>query len=142
MAAKIAEFCQKTGQPPLKNPGEIFRALLEGLALRYRKAVEDLDSLTGHATQAIYLVGGGSRNRLLCQFTADVIGCPVIAGPAEATASATILLQALARGQLSSLRDIRQVIRNSSELAEYEPHPSSQWEEAYALFKTFQPTLL
>jgi rhamnulokinase len=142
MTDKIAAFCRNTMQTPPETPGDIFRSLLEGLALRYRKAIEDLDSLTGKTTQIIHLVGGGSQNHLLCQFTADATGCQVIAGPAEATATATILLQALAHKRIASLYDLRQVVRNSFELITYEPNPSEQWHVAYNHFRDFHPTLL
>jgi rhamnulokinase len=79
-------------------------------------------------------IGGGSRNELLCQLTADATGCPVLAGPAEATASGTLLLQALARGRLSSLSQIKEVIARSCRLVSYEPHPVGGWDECYAAF--------
>ena len=134
MTARIAAFCRRTGQTEPPDPAAAVRALLEGLALRYRKSVTDLEILTGRPTQLIHILGGGSRNRLLCQFTADATRCPVLAGPAEATAAANVLLQALARGSLSSLAEVRAVVSRSFETLLYEPHADSDWDQAYARF--------
>ena len=132
MTDKIADYCRRTCQEMPTNAGTIVRVLLEGLALRYRQIITDMESLTRHPAEIIHIVGGGSMNRLLCQFTADATGRPVLAGPAEAAACATVLLQALALGHLASLGDIREVVRNSCELLRYEPHPSEGWDEANA----------
>lgn len=135
MTAKIADYCQRTGQELPATPGSLVRSLLEGLALRYRQGIEDLERLTGQPTKTIHILGGGSRNALLCQFTADATGQPVLAGPAEATATATVLLQALARRRLSSLAEVREIVAKSFDLFLYEPKPSEAWEEAYATFR-------
>ncbi len=134
MIANIAEFCWRTGQQAPTEPGGVIRGLLEGLALRYRKSIEDLDVITGTPTEMTYIVGGGSKNALLCQLAADASNRPVLAGPAEATAAGTILLQALARGSLASLSELREVVRRSHDLVSYEPHPSDAWDEAYDTF--------
>ena len=102
--------------------------------MRYRKSIEDLDRVTGTLTETIHIVGGGSKNTLLCQLAADATSRPVLAGPAEATAAGTILLQALARGSLGSLNELREVVRRSHDLVSYEPHPSDAWDEAYGTF--------
>lgn len=132
--AKVAEFCRRTHQRVPDTPGSLVRAFLEGLALRYRKVIDDLAVLTGRSTEVIHVIGGGSRNRLLCQLTADATGRPVLAGPDEATASGNLLLQALARGRLSSLSEVRQVVSRSFELVPYTPRPSPAWDERYATF--------
>lgn len=134
MQPKIADYCQRTGQDAPASVGSTARCLLEGLALRYRKALADLERLTGRPCRAVHVVGGGSRNRLLCQFTANATGRPVIAGPSEATAMGNILLQALAQRSLGSIREVREVVRRSTELKAYEPHPSSAWDDAYGAF--------
>ena len=134
MTAKIAAYCRRTGQPPPPDPASTVRSLLEGLALRYRRSIADLDRLTGRQTRVVHLFGGGARNRLLCQFTADATGCPVVAGPDEATATANVLLQALATGSLGSIAEVRQVVRRSYDLVAYEPRPSSPWDDAYDRF--------
>jgi rhamnulokinase len=96
--------------------------------------IEDLERLTGWPTERIHIMGGGSKNWLLCQLTADATKRPVLAGPAEATAIATVLLQALARGSLSSLNEVREVVSGSFDLVNYDPHPSLAWDEAYGRF--------
>jgi rhamnulokinase len=134
MLAKVTEFCRRTGQD---IPGEAactVRVLLEGLALRYRKAISDLDELTGRRTALIHILGGGSRNRLLCQFAADATGRPVLAGPSEATATGNVLLQALGRGSLGSMAEVREVVSRSFSLTLCEPHPSAGWDDAFATF--------
>ena len=134
MTERIADVCRQTGQSIPSDPGSVIRSLLEGLALRYRQAVEDLEELTGRPTRAIHIVGGGSKNSLLCQLTADATQRTVLAGPAEATAMATVLLQALARGSLSSLEELRQVVSRSCDLVGYEPDRSAAWGDAYDIF--------
>ena len=133
---QLATFCRRTRQPIPETPGSVVRAFLESLALRYRKGVEDLAALTGRAAGAVHLIGGGSRNELLCQLTADAARCPVLAGPAEATAIGTLLLQALARGRMSSLSQAREVVARSCRLVSYEPAgPAAAWDERYAAFQ-------
>jgi rhamnulokinase len=134
MTAKIAAFCRRTGQNAPDDAAGMVRVLLEGLALRYRKAIADLDELTGRRTPLIHILGGGSRSRLLCQFAADATGRPVLAGPSEATATGNVLLQALGLGSLGSMAEVREVVARSFTLALYEPHPSSAWDEAFGSF--------
>jgi rhamnulokinase len=134
MTAKVADYCRRTGQNAPAGAARTTRVLLEGLALRYRKAIADLDELTGRGTPLIHILGGGSRNRLLCQFAADATGRPVLAGPSEATATGNVLLQALGRGSLGSMAEVREVVARSFALTLYEPHPSAAWDEAYAAF--------
>ncbi len=134
MTTNIAEFCRRTDQQAPADPGEVIRCLLEGLALCYRKSIENLDRVTGTPAETIHIVGGGSKNTLLCQLAADATNRPVLAGPAEATAAGTILLQAVARGSLTSLDQVREVVRRSYDLVSYEPHPSNAWDEAYDTF--------
>jgi rhamnulokinase len=134
MLARLAQYCGRLEQEMPSDCGCIVRMLLEGLALRYRKTIEDLERLTGRRTAVIHIVGGGSRNALLCQFTANATGRPVLAGPAEATASATVLLQALAQGRLASLGEVREVVARSYELVPYEPRDVFLWDEAYERF--------
>ena len=134
MTARIQSFCRRTGQAELPDPAAIVRALLEGLALRYRKSIRDLEMLTGRPTETIHILGGGSRNRLLCQFTAAATGCPVLSGPAEATAAGNVLLQALACGSLSSLADVRAVVSRSFSNLACEPPAGPAWDDAYDRF--------
>jgi rhamnulokinase len=107
---------------------------LESLALKYRFQVERLEALLAKRMPVIHIIGGGTQNRLLCQFTADATGRPVVAGPVEATALGNIVMQALALGKLGSLAEGRQVIRRSFEVTAYEPRDRGGWDEAYRRF--------
>ncbi len=136
MPARIQAFCRETGQPVPEDPGEIVRCILESLALKYRWVIERLERLRGRSIPAIHIVGGGSRNALLCQWTADATGCPVVAGPAEATAIGNLMVQAMALGHVGGLEEAREVIRRSFSPAVYTPHPGSMslWADAYDRF--------
>jgi len=134
MPDKITNWCRATGQRPPADPGAITRCLLEGLALRYRKAVEDLTALTGRTLETVHLVGGGSRNPLLCQLAADATERQVVAGPVEATAIGTLTLQAMAHGRLSSLAEICDLVERSFDLTTYEPRTLSGIDVAYRTF--------
>jgi len=136
MPAAIRDYCIRTGQRPPQDRGATVRCALEGLALRYRWVIERLEEMQGRPIRAINVVGGGSRNRLLCQLTADATGRPVVAGPAEATAVGNIIVQALALGEVSSLSEARALVRRSFDLATYEPRERASWDEAYARFLT------
>jgi rhamnulokinase len=136
MPARIQAFCQETGQPIPEEPAEIVRCILESLALKYRWVIERLEALLARPIPLIHVVGGGSRNALLCQWTADAAGRPVLAGPAEATALGNLIVQAMALGHLSNLEEARAVIRRSFAPLLYEPRASSTWEEAYQRFVT------
>lgn len=135
MPAAIQAFCRDTGQAAPGTKGEIVRTALEGLALKYRWVVEKLQILLDRQFSALHVVGGGSQNKLLCQFAADATGLPVIAGPVEATAIGNIAVQAVATGQLTSLDEARQVIRRSFDVVTYEPGESASWDEAYERFE-------
>ena len=134
MPARIGEFCRETGQLVPRSRGEITRCILESLALKYRAVIERLDALLGRRIEVIHIVGGGSRNTLLCQLTADATGRPVDAGPAEATVMGNLLVQAMALGHLQTVEDIREVVRNSTVASVYEPAGGDRWSEAYAKF--------
>ncbi|NIR51474.1 rhamnulokinase [candidate division KSB1 bacterium] len=127
-------FCDKTGQGAPESHGEIVRCALESLALKYRVVLEQLRQIYPHEIKTIHVIGGGAKNELLCQFTANATGLPVVTGPTEATAIGNIMVQALAMGYVNSHAEIRQVIRNSFELNSYEPRESESWERAYGGF--------
>ena len=103
------------------------RAVLEGLALTYRQRVERLEALLGHELTALHVVGGGSQNDLLNQFTADATGRPVVAGPVEATAVGNVLMQALATGRVESLDEVRALVRQSFPTRRFEPREPDVW---------------
>ncbi len=131
MPRKIADFCASTGQAPPKTPAEYVRAILESLALRYRAVLESLESLTGKPIDVIHIVGGGSKNGLLNQFVADATGRVVIAGPAEATATGNVLVQAIGSGLVQDLAEARRIVARSFEVTRVEPNPQADWDAAY-----------
>lgn len=134
MPAAIGAFCRETGQPAPRAPGEFVRCCLESLALKYRLVVGWLGEVTGTPVRVVHVVGGGSRNRLLNQFTADATGRPVLTGPVEATALGNVLVQARAAGEVGSLADLRAVVRASTEVETFDPTAHDQWAAAAARF--------
>jgi rhamnulokinase len=135
MPEAIAAYCRRTGQKMPETRAGVVRSLLESLALKYRQVIEQLGFVLGHPLDKIHIIGGGSRNELLCQLTADATGLPVIAGPAEATAIGNILVQAMAVGRLSSPAEIRTIIRESFDLRSYLPSGrAAAWGAAAARF--------
>jgi rhamnulokinase len=120
-AGRIREFCRTTGQPVPEDAGAVCRVILHSLAVRYKEVLQLLERLTGQTVDVIHIVGGGSRNRLLNQLTADVTGRRVVAGPSEATAAGNALVQALGAGQLASLEELREVVRQSFPVEEFLP---------------------
>jgi rhamnulokinase len=134
MPAAIEAFCTRTGQRLPRDRGAVARCVLESLALRYRWVIERIEEMRGRRVNAIHVIGGGSRNRVLCQFTADATGRPVLAGPVEATAVGNIIVQMMALGHVSSLEEGRAVVRRSFDVTTYEPGERAAWDEAYARF--------
>jgi rhamnulokinase len=135
MPIEICNFLAETGQPVPKEKGTMIRLILESLALKYRLVLEQLEEILGRRLEVLHIVGGGARNGLLCQFTADAIGRTVIAGPIESTVCGNILSQAIALGHLDSVARARQVVRNSFELVTYEPKEPFIWDEAFERFQ-------
>jgi rhamnulokinase len=118
---RIKDYCLKTGQEPPANVASTTRVILHSLAVRYKQVLETLQSLTGRKLEVIHIIGGGSRNALLNQLTANVTGRRVLAGPAEATAAGNALTQAMGTGHIGSLEELRTVVRNSFEMEEFLP---------------------
>jgi rhamnulokinase len=132
MASRIQSFCEETGQRTPEEPAAVARCVFESLALKYRHAIEQAESLAGRAIRTVNVVGGGSQNSLLCRLTADAARRPVLAGPVEATALGNLMVQAYARGHLASLGEMREAVRRSVEVREYEPQGKEDgWQEAY-----------
>lgn len=134
MLHAIAEFCRRTSQPVPQSEGEFARCILESLALQYRRVMEMLEELQGKKIEVLHVVGGGSQNALLNQFTADAIGKPVLAGPVEATALGNVAVQAIALGEFKNISEARQAVRNSFAVQEFHSRDSAQWDEAYQQF--------
>lgn len=113
METAIRDYCQQSGQPEPNTPAEMTRCVLESLASQYKEAVEGLKSILPDPPRRMHIIGGGSQNTLLNQLTADALNLPVLAGPVEATAMGNILVQAMAAGEVTDLKDLRNVVRNS-----------------------------
>jgi rhamnulokinase len=138
MPGRIQAYCRETNQPVPESRGEILRCALESVALEYRRVAGTLSQLVGAPLETVHIVGGGSQNRLLNQFTADATGRAVIAGPVEATATGNLLLQALALGHISSLQEGRDIVRRSCEMEVYEPRDAGRWDEAYRRYQALR----
>ncbi|MFI8993325.1 rhamnulokinase family protein [Streptomyces sp. NPDC053542] len=131
MPARIRDFCARTGQPVPGDQGAIVRCILESLALAHRATLRRAAELAGREITHVHLVGGGSRNDLLCQFTADATGLPVIAGPTEATALGNILVQARAHGLVGDLAAMRRLVAETQQLRHYVPSGNQRhWDAA------------
>jgi sugar (pentulose or hexulose) kinase len=131
MTREIKAFCKMTGQTEPSEPGQFVRIILEGLAFKYRMVLDQLREVSGKNLGKIHIIGGGSQNELLSQFTANATGVPVVTGPVEATAIGNLMVQAMAKGHVGSLDEIREVIRNSFDLKTFLPGNQSEWEKAY-----------
>lgn len=134
MPARIRAFCQMTDQPVPRSKGAVIRCALESLALKYRWVLERLEEILARRLEPIHIVGGGTQNRLLNQFTADATGRQVITGPIEATAAGNVITQMMALGHIASLEEGRRIVRNSFDVATYEPAGGAEWDEAYTRF--------
>ena len=133
MPEKIRHFCRMTGQDVPEATGDIMRCIYMSLAMKYRLAAEQISRLTGKAFPRICIVGGGSRSRLLCQFTADVCALPVTAGPVEATALGNAAMQLIFCGEIASPEDVPGIIRRNEQVQEYVP--CNSYEREYAFFR-------
>lgn len=132
MPGRIQEFCRRSGQAVPQMKGEIVRVALESIALKYRLVLERLEEVTGRRLDPIHIIGGGTKNRLLSQFTADCTGRRCLTGPVEATAAGNILMQAVGLGHLGSLEEARAVVRASFTPEVFAPGDPAGWEGAYA----------
>jgi rhamnulokinase len=142
MPEAIAAFCRATGQTPpdVQAPGSMMRCVLESLALAHRLALEQTEALTGYRFPGLHVVGGGSRNEPLLQFTADAIGRPVWSGPTEATAIGNLLGQLMASGRIASLAEGRALVRASFPIRTFEPQAREGWDEAFQRFQALGST--
>ena len=135
MPERIRGFCTQTGQKVPETRGEIARVILEGIALRYRLVLEKLENGTGKHFNPIHIIGGGTKNQLLSQFSADCTRRTVITGPIEATAIGNALMQAIALGHLGSLAEARNVVRASFTPDIFHPGQNAGWDQAYETFQ-------
>ncbi|MBO4282224.1 MAG: rhamnulokinase [Bacteroidales bacterium] len=137
MEAVIRAYCRKTAQAEPDSRAALVRCIFESLAMRYRQVLERLDSLSGEKAEALHIIGGGSRNDLLNQWTADSIGRPVVAGPSEATALGNVLLQCMAADPGLKLSALRSLLAESLPLKSFHPQTSqaAHWNTAYRRFE-------
>lgn len=134
MEEAIVKFCRKTGQAVPADRGTFLRIVYESLALKYRLVNDQICGVCGKPSKVINVVGGGSKNILLNQCTADATGLPVLAGPEEASAVGNLMVQAMGLGTINSLQDAQPLIRQAFPIREYKPGPRQAWEEAYRKF--------
>ena len=135
MPEAIRTFCLKSGQATPESHGEYIRCIFESLALKYRVTLDSILSVSNQKIGKIHLIGGGANNELLCQYSANAIGLPVIAGPTEATAIGNILLQAKALKVVDSLQEIRLMVENSFETKVFLPEDAEHWESQLGRFR-------
>jgi rhamnulokinase len=137
MISAVDSFCTNTDQARPSHEGAYVRAVLESLALKYRMVIREIERVTGRRIEQIRIIGGGSQNDLLNQFTADATGCRVLAGPVEATALGNIAMQMLATGVVSSLAEARQIIDASYRTEVFEPYETPRWDREAERFGQF-----
>lgn len=134
MPKRVVEYAARTNQSVPQDAGALVRCIMESLAMQYRYVLELTEELSGQKFQGLHMVGGGIHNETLCQWTANAIGKPVWAGPAEGSAIGNMAVQWIAQGELSDIWEARAVIRESFPVKTYEPKETSLWEEAYGVF--------
>jgi rhamnulokinase len=132
---RIRDYCQRTGQPVPESVGAVARCVLESLALAYRAVLDTVTTVAGQTASTLHIVGGGSRNELLNQMTADTTGRPVIAGPVEATVIGNALVQLIALGEIADLGQARAIVAGMDELRRYEPRNKAVWDDAYERYR-------
>ena len=134
MEEAICRYCRERGGKSPESRGEIVRCIFDSLALRYKDVLNHLRRLSPHPIEVLHVIGGGSCNAMLNQFTANATGIPVIAGPSEATAIGNVMIQAISDGVANSVADMRRLVGRSIPQVRYEPQDCQVWEEAYKKF--------
>ncbi|NUQ65323.1 MAG: rhamnulokinase [Pirellulales bacterium] len=132
MPEAIRQYARKTGQPAPDSEGAVLRCALDSIAMKFRKVLAMCEELVRGRIDTIHIVGGGTKNRQLCQAAADACARRVLAGPVEATATGNIMMQAVAAREVGNIAEAREVIRNSFPLEEYEPQNTAAWDDAFA----------
>ncbi|MBP5319695.1 MAG: rhamnulokinase, partial [Kiritimatiellae bacterium] len=134
MEQAIRSFISETKQKMPTDRGTVLRIVYESLALKYRFVNETINGVTGTETEAVHIVGGGSNNALLNQFTANSVGVPVLAGPKEATAVGNLMVQAVGAGILPDLKHAMPLIKSAFPIKTFKPEETAAWDKAYATF--------
>jgi rhamnulokinase len=137
MLTAVDKFCGRTHQPIPREPGTYVRAVLESLAFKYRLVLRNLEHVSGKRIEQIHIIGGGSKNRLLNQLTADASGRRVIGGPAEATALGNVAIQILATSEASSLQEVRAIIDRSFPTEVFDPRETDKWDQHAERFEHY-----
>lgn len=140
MISSIRNYCLETNQPVPETIPEISRCIFESLALKYKSTLDKLLKVTGRTVNRIHLIGGGSMNQVLCQYTANATGLEVIAGPAEGAALGNILMQARSLGIIDSLAEMREIVSNNVKTQTYLPEKQEKWNAAFKRFETIIST--
>ncbi len=136
LPARITEYCRRTGQSVPENEGQTVRCIYESLALRYRAVLEGIEKCTGKNYDSLNVVGGGTKDTLLCKMTADACNITVYAGPIEATVMGNVAVQLISGGDIADVVEARRIIANSGQLKCYSPENTAAWGEAYEKFKS------
>lgn len=131
---RVREFCRKTGQYVPESVGEIMRCIYESLAMKYRMTFEKLCECTGKDYPVIHVIGGGTKDGLLCRMTASSCGKTVKAGPIEATVMGNVAVQLMSDGTIGSISEARKAVAASESLKTYEPENTDEWIKAYGSF--------
>lgn len=134
MPSRVRAYCASHGQPVPQSDAEVLAAIYAGLAFKYRFTLEQLIRVSGHPVDRVHVIGGGAKNRLLCQMTANAVGRPVYAGPVEATALGNAIVQFMALGELGSLSEARTLLSKSMITDVYDPQDTGTWDDHYARF--------
>jgi rhamnulokinase len=134
MPEKVREYCRRTGQRPPDDKPQLVRCIMESLALKYRMVLEGIEKIAGYTIPVLHIMGGGCRNTLLSQFTANALARPVFAGPVEAAATGNLIAQLIALGEVKDLAEGRALVRSSFTVTEYMPEDAGSWDEAYGRF--------
>jgi rhamnulokinase len=138
MLQAIEDFCKRTGQTPPASDAQIIRCIFESLALRYRETMDMLVKVAPFPIERLHVIGGGSKNALLNQLTANAIGKKVVAGPSEATAIGNVMIQAMGAGVVGSLKEMRAIISQGVETEDFLPQDSEVWEAAYQKYQNLK----
>lgn len=137
MPKRVTEFCKRTGQFVPESMGEILRCIYQSLAMKYRLAVEEMQKITGQKYECIHMIGGGIKDKLLCQMTADACGIRVMAGPVEATVTGNIITQMSYFGLIKDETEAKQIIINSTDVSVFEPQNTGEWASHFDEYKKY-----
>ena len=135
MPEAIANYCLSTGQVPPSTHGGFIRCIFESLAMKYRLTLDSIRSVISWPIEKVHIIGGGANNELLCQYSANALGLPVVAGPTEATAIGNIMIQAKTMKAVASLEEIRAMIGTSFATKTFEPQETTIWKTQFERFR-------